>query len=467
MSRIGSIGTLSTNQLQAINRLTEIGQAIAQNQKRLSTLRRINSAKDDPSGLVRATLLETELKAAEQASSSVTRASALVSTADATAGEILKQLTSARTLVIASADGTLSSDAIAGNQIQIDLILAAVDKLAGTEFDGHRLLDGSSGFRTSGVDNTKIVDVDVLDKSTAEDVTVSINVTQQATQRTDQYSSGALGSDTTLTVEGPDGTTTIQLSSGADTQAITDAFNAVTYLTGITATRVDGTDVDFTTVDFGSKAAISITVTAGSFTTATTQAGTDAIATIDGQQVTGNGTTFNVNENNLALVIEIDPTASGVIAPFTVSGEGLDFVVSSSVGSNVRIGLANLHTSSLGGVSGKLSSLRSGGANTLTGGKTAEALNILDDAIADVTRSQAAIGGFQKFTLDSASRVLGSQIVNLSSALSAVRDTDIALETALLSNNQLLAQSTLLSLSITNFQNQDVLNLLKSAATRF
>ena len=63
--------------------------------------------------------------------------------------------------------------------------------------------------------------------------------------------------------------------------------------------------------------------------------------------------------------------------------------------------------------------------------------------------------------------MLGSQIVNLSAALSAVRDTDIALETALLSNNQLLQQSTLLSLSITNFQNQDVLNLLKSAVTRF
>jgi len=467
MSRIGSIGSLGTAQLRAINRLTQLGKAITQNQKRITTLRRINSAKDDPSGLVSARLLETELKAAEQASQSVTRASAQLNTADAAAGEILAQLTTARALVVAAADGTLSADAIAGNQVQLDQALAAIDSLAHTSFNGRRLLDGTSSFRTSGVDTTEVLDVDVLDKTTSDDVTVSINVTQQATQRTDQYTGGTLASATTLIVEGPDGTTTIDLANGADTQTVTDAFNAVTYLTGITATRIDASNIDFTTVDYGSAATISIDATAGSFVTTTTQAGTDALATIDGTQYTGNGTTFNVNTNRYAIVVEIDPTASGALSSFTISGDGLEFNIGSSVSSTARIGLGNLHTSSVGGVTGKLSSLRSGGANTLTAGRTAEALKILDDAAADVARTQATIGGFKKFTLDSASRVLDSQIENVASALSAVRDTDLALESALLANNQLLEQTTLQVLSISNLRNQDVLSLLRSASIRF
>ena len=151
MSRIGSIFGLGTDQIRALNRLNELAQAISKSQQRLSTLRRINSAADDPSGLVQATLLETELKAAEEASEGLTRAGALLSTADTTAQEILTQLQQARSLALAAADGTLSSSDVAANQVQIDQILDTIDSLARTEFNGRRLLDGTSGFRATGV----------------------------------------------------------------------------------------------------------------------------------------------------------------------------------------------------------------------------------------------------------------------------------------------------------------------------
>ena len=467
MTRIGSVGSLGTEQLRALSRLTEIGKAISQNQQWISTLNRINSAKDDPSGLVQATLLEAELTAAEQASKTVTRASALLATADAAAGEVLTQLQSARTLVLAAADETLSSSAVAGNQVQVDEIIRTVNRLAKTEFSSKRLLDGSAGFRTTGVDTTKILDINVLDKTTTDDVSVSINVTQQATQQTYRYSDGALGSDTTLVVTGPDGTTTVELNSGANTQTITDAFNAITYATGITATRIDASNIDFTTVEYGSDVTFSISATAGTFDTTTQQTGTDALATINGQQFTGDGTVFNVNTNQLLLAIELDPSASGNLSPFTVSGNGLEFIIGSQVSSTARIGLGNMHTSILGGVIGKLSSIASGGANTLTAGKTAEALKILDDAIADVSRTQAIICGFKKFTLDSSSRILDIQIENVSSEFSAIQDTDLALEVAKLANNQLLEKSTLQALSIMNLRNQEVLGFLASTVRRF
>lgn len=469
MSRIGGLARLGADQIRALNRLRRIGQAISVSTQRLSTLRRINSAKDDPAGLVASTLLESELTAAEATRKSLTRASAKLALADATAGETVDQLQQARTLVLQAAGGTLSSSEVAANQIQVDAILDEVDNLARTEFGGDRLLNGESGYSTSGVNNTEILDVDVLDKATADDVTVDVEVTTQATQATNSYTGGTLAADATLVVEGPDGTTTISLSSGADTQDIADAFNAVAYETGITATRVDANQVDFATTDYGSAASIDVEATEGTFnlTTSGTVTGTDAVATINGQSVTGDGSTFNVNTSRLALVVEVDPTASGNLTAFTVGGEGLEFTTGPSAENTARIGLPNLTTASLGGVTGKLHTIRSGGANSLTAGKATEALQIIDDAIADALRGQASIGGFRKYTIDTASRVVGNSIEQLSGAISDIRDTDVAVETSLLVKNQLLQQTAFEALSIINSRQQGVLNLLQNASIGF
>jgi|GEM_PF-1662616 len=465
MSRIGGIGSLGGDQLRAIRRLRDLSKAINQNTQRLSTLKRINSAKDDPSGLIKATLLEQEISAAEASSRSITRASAILNTADSTAGEIVSQLQSARTLILAAADSTATSSTIAANQIQVDTILRNVDNLAQGEFNGRQLLSGASSFSTSSVDNTKITDVDVLDKQSADDVVVSVNVTSQATQATNSYTGGTLASSTTIIIEGRDGTETVTIASGSDTQAITDAINAKKATTGVIATKIDASQVDFKSADFGSKAKIKITATAGTFNTTTsgTVTGTDAIATINAQSVTGDGSTFNFNSSQVALVIEVDPTVSGSINSFTVQGEGLSFVIGSSPGSTARVGLPNLTTSSLGGVTGKLSSLISGGANTITGGKQAEALQIIDDAINDATVGRAVVGGFQKFTLDSSSRVLNKTIENSKSALSSIQDADVALESALLTRNQLLQSTTLEALAVSNLQGQGILNLIRNS----
>ncbi len=463
MSSISSTTLLSSSQLGALRRISELSQAIARNTERLSTLRRINSSRDDPAGLIQSTRLETELAALEAASEGVTRANAMLSTAEATASEIVTQLQEARSKILEAADGSLSQADIAGNQVEVDQILDAVDVLTHTEFDGRRLLDGSQGFRTTGVDTSEILDVDVLDKQTTEDVSVSIEITQQATQATDSYTSGTLGQDTTLVVTGPRGTATISLSNGDDTQTIADAFNAATYLTGVTATRVDANQVDFATLDYGSAAELTIEATEGTFNTTNggSAQGTDAVATINGQQVTGDGTTFDVHTSSVSLIIEVDPTANGTLNPFVVSGEGLAFQIGPSAGSTARIGLPSLNSATLGSVLGKLSSIRSGGANSLTSGNAANALHIIDDAIADVTRTQAIIGGFRKFTLESASRVMDKTTENVSSALSAIRDVDVAMESALLSQNQLLQKTALEALSLTGLRNDDVLALLQ------
>lgn len=463
MPLIGSIGRLGTEQLRAINRLQELSGAIAQNNERLSTLKRINSAADDPSGLIQVSQLEQELTAAETASQSVSRASSLVSTADSAASQIVSQLGDARDLILEAAGGTLSSSEIAANQDQLDDILDSIDSLAGTEFNGRRLLDGSSGFRVSGVDTSAINDVDVIDKNTADDVTVDIEVTTQAQQATDSFTDGTLGEDVTLSVEGPDGTTTISLSDGDTTQDIADAFNGVSELTGIEAERINGNQVDFNTIDFGSDAVIDIEATEGTFNTTAggRTTGVDAVATINGQQVTGDGATFDVNTRNLSATVEVDPSVSGTISTFTVSGEGLEFNIGTSPSETARLGLPALNTGNLASNDGRLSSIRSGGDNALTNDKALEALQIVDEAIAEATRAQAKIGSFQKFTLDTAESVLADTEENLSSAISQIEDADTARESALLTQNQLREQATLEALSIASTRGDNLLGLLQ------
>jgi len=467
MSRISGISGLSSTQLGAIRRINQLSSAIQKNTTRLTTLKSINSAKDDPSGIIQASLLQMELTAAEETSDGITRANAILSTADAAASEIASLLTDARTLALEAAGGSLSSSEVAANQLEIDTIIASIDSLAGTTFAGRRLLDGSAGYRASGTDTSSVQDVDVLRKSTDEDITVSIEVTTDAQQATDTYSGGDLTEDITLTITGPDGSTSIDLTDGDDATAIAAAFNDVTYLTGVVAT-VNGSDVDFNTADYGSAATIEIEATSGTFTTdgGNSASGTDAIATINGDTVTGDGATFSINENDFSAIVELDPTASGVNTSFTLTGDGLEFVVGTTVSSTARIGLPNLASHSLGSSIGKLSSIQSGRSNTLTGGFTAEAVQIIDDAIADVTRSQGLIGGFQQYALDSAENVLSSQIENISLALSGVQDADIASETAQLTNNQILLENASIALEFSSLKNEQVLSILQSTVNR-
>jgi flagellin len=467
MSRIGAVGHVGAAQLGIIRRLSEIGSAIDQNTLRLATLKRINSAKDDPAGLIHAQILDSSLNAIRAASAGVARAQAYLNTADSAASSIVTQLEAARSLALEVAGGTLNPSEISANQTELNEILDAIDRLSRTEFNGRRLLDGSSGYRVTGINSSQIRDVDVQSKGTAGDVAVSINVTTTALQGTKSYAGGALGAATTLELTGPNGTTTINLADGATTQDIADAFNAVTYLTGIQATRVDATTVNFNTVKYGSAATIAINPLSGSFTTTGSGTGRDAVATINGASVTAEGTKFTYSSGNVVLQAEIDPAASGALETFTVSGSGMEFRVSTNRNDAARIGLPDLSTASLGGATGKLSSLRSGQANSLTGGGALTAIEIIDEALAEARMAQARVGGFGRYALGSAAGLLDAQEIELTAAYQDVMDVDVAKETAELSRNQLLKQAALRALDVSLFDQAHVLDLLKSALLRY
>lgn len=469
MSRIGAMGVLAPEQLSAVYRLQEIGRAIAQNNQRISTLKRINFASDDPAGMVTASRLESELEALDATSQNLSKATALVDTAATAAGQIVDSLAQARAVALEVAGGTLSSSEIAGKQVELDTLLRGIDTLAAAELNGRRLIDGSSSDLVSGVDTSKITNVEVLDKQTASDVAVSISVQSTATRATNSYTGGTLGADATITITGPSGSGTVSLANGDTTQDITDAFNSVSYLTGITATRINANEVDFATVNYGSAATMNFDVTDGTFnrTTSGETAGTDAVAIINGQTVTGDGSQFTYNTSDISLTVAVDPTVSGTISSFTVGGDGLEFAVGSGAASTARLSMPQLNTAGLGGIHGTLTSVMSGGANSLTGGNAAAAIRIIDEASRQATIAQSRLASFQEYTLGSASTLTAKTKENVTKALNDVAGTNIALETSLLANNQLLQAATYQALQMFGERNQSVLSLLSATASKF
>ena len=114
----------------------------------------------------------------------------------------------------------------------------------------------------------------------------------------------------------------------------------------------------------------------------------------------------------------------------------------------------------LGGDSGQLYQLRSGGVASLST-DTATAAKIVDEAIVAVTTLRGRLGAFQKTTLETNIAALSDTLEALTDAESSIRDADFAAESANLTRAQILVQSGTSVLAMANQNPQNVLALLR------
>src|SRR5438552_16308498 len=86
--------------------------------QRLSSGLRINSGADDPAGLIASETLRSEIQGISTAIDNSTRASNVITTADAALGEVSNLLVSIKGLVVQAANaGAISPDEIEANQL--------------------------------------------------------------------------------------------------------------------------------------------------------------------------------------------------------------------------------------------------------------------------------------------------------------------------------------------------------------
>jgi flagellin len=142
-----------------------------------------------------------------------------------------------------------------------------------------------------------------------------------------------------------------------------------------------------------------------------------------------------------------------------LEGGTLTFDFSLDASDPVSIELPAVHTWSLGGSGGTLAELASGGSADLASGNFAGAIGILDAVGGQILDAQVRLGAFEKYTIDSTARVLGSMEQNIFSAKSMVGDTDVAVEMSRLVKAEILVSSATATIALAN-RRQSLINEL-------
>jgi flagellin len=230
------------------------------------------------------------------------------------------------------------------------------------------------------------------------------------------------------------------------------------------------------TANFGSEEFVQVNVLSGLFATtlddnttnAARNAGTNIQTIINGQLAQGRGLRASVLSSSLNVSLTF-AAASNVLnesATITVTGGGSLFQIGQEVSSAGQIGLGiqAVNTARLGGVSGKLFELGSGGGKSVvdvsptTPGSGLVA--IIEESISKVANLRGRLGALQKNVIETNITTLGVAFENISEARSQIIDTDFAAETANLTKAQILSQAGISVLAIANQNPSQVLSLL-------
>jgi flagellin-like hook-associated protein FlgL len=462
MGRIGA--SLSGFELKLLNRLQEANAAATLNALRLTTGKRINSPRDNPSTFTAIEQFNTQLSTVKAAMSNVTAASSIVSQAQLNLDNVRTQLNTIRTKLIENEDGSLTADQKLANQAAIDTAIAEINSLASAEAGGKRVLDGSADFIVTGVNNSQISSIRVSSRGPDSAPTIDGSVTGAGTQATHTHteSGGTFSSAVTITLTGERGAASITIGSGDTVTQAVAAINAESHNTGVTA-AVNGDDIDFTTVDYGTDAILKVEVVSGSFTTVDT-AGTDATATINGQAYTADGNTFSVNDNGFTFTLEAVGGFTGTLDTVTVSGDALTFALTPDPGNLSTLAIGGVQAARLGGLSGTLDQLVTGGTYAGVDEDVPTAVRIVDEALNDLTRIDGAVDGFADAAIASSASLLAALEADLQDSVDEVNEVDDNAETLLLAKNQQLVNNAIASLSILSQQRSSVVAIIESIA---
>jgi flagellin len=278
----------------------------------------------------------------------------------------------------------------------------------------------------------------------------------------------ALLDDLVLEVAGPEGMEVFTFYKGTTADQVAAAINAVSDALGLVAVQ-DNELVSLRSSEYGSKQFVSINVitegTQGTFTrsvSAFRATGTDVQGKINGVTATADGNKMWINTAMLDMTIDLAPETDDNFK-FTILGGGAQFQLGPDVVTNqqIRMGIKSLNTARLGGTSGKLYQLQTGGDADLYTNPNLAA-QIVNEAIGVVTELRGRLGALEGLTMQTNIKTMEDTLENMTNAESQIRDADFATETANLTRAQVLVQSGMAVLTIANQNPQNVLALLRN-----
>jgi len=250
----------------------------------------------------------------------------------------------------------------------------------------------------------------------------------------------------TVEVAGNDGTEQLSFAANTATSAVAFAVNQLKGATGVSA-LVNGGTLQFNSVGYGSDQFVSVKTIVGNFANGK-GIGQDAGVNINGSRADVKGLHASVRSGDFDVDLILDKdfaqTVNSTGTSFDVVGGGAKFQIGSQVNrqGQINVGISSVSTTKLGDeVGGFLSSVGSGGANSLVSGNTIQAQKILTTAIRQVATLRGRLGALQKDVLNTNVNSLQTALENVTASESAIRDADFADETSKLTRSQILVQA--------------------------
>ncbi len=488
MTRINT----NVSSLIAQRNLAKTNDDLSTRLQRLSTGLQINRGADDPAGLIVSERLRTEISGVGQAVDNIERASNVIATAEGALSEISDLLISMKSLVVEAANtGAFSDDEIKANQLQIDSAIDSITRIANTtSFAGLKLLNGSLDYVHQGLTASQISDVKItgVNFGTNSTLPVTVEVLNSAETATMYISAANPATGSTIlssinfSIAGVNGVEVFEYVSGTKLSAIVFGLNAVSDATGVSASLVNTSAIQINSLSFGSENYVSVkklnnenqsfrVVDALGGTEINRDEGADVLALVNGNLALGDGLDVTLRTTSLSLELSLTSgSAQTLNTPytFTITGGGATYQIGPSINSQQQIGfgIQSVAANNLGNsVVGYLSSMKSGGSNSLVQGsdpadQARMAADVLDESIDQVSILRGRLGAFEKNTLQTTLRSSQIAMENLTASESDIRDTDFAEETAKLTRAQILQQAGTQTLAIANQNASNVLALL-------
>jgi flagellin len=480
---------INTN-VAAMNALRNVGITSTEFSKsvtRLSTGLRINSAADDPAGLIISQKLGAQISGLDQAVRNSQDGVNMVKTAEGAMDEVNKLLKDARGLAVAASNtATQDSGSLQALQNQLTSITSSINRIASTtSFGAKKLLDGTAGASAAISDTVDVSGITLSGTFNGQAIasgTVTMDQTTAATKvsfaPTDVDYADA---DAVLGVSGAIVLNGVSIGYEAtDTiGAFTQKINTFSGQTGVLA-AFDGTNVAITQQGYGANNKVTIQDTGSIISTAaySSVSGVNAAVTVSAVVYNSLGATAvataafvggrATGDSGLKLTdsygntMNVTETGNGVSAATSVAlsiSNALTFQLGANVNETGTMSLANMAASNLGttAVSGK--NLSSVDLTSLSG--AGDAIRVIDEAINQVTTTRGTLGSFQRNVLESNIRSLNVTKENLTASMSSIQDVDVAEEITNFTKQQILQQSGLSVLAQANSAPQAVLSLLR------
>lgn len=470
--------------MQTLYNLNNTNTSLQTSIQRLSTGMRINSAADDPSGLIISQKFQAQLSGISTALTNTQNAVNMMNTADGALGQISTLLQSAYSLAVDAANsGVNSTDQNAADNSQLQAIAASITRIASTtQFGTKYLLNGAAGVSTAITNAADISSINIggtwnatpLSAGGAVLLTVTAAATQAVSTLTATFATAgsAVANAGQFTVNGVTFTAT-----ASDTAAtLVNELNQATGQTGVTASYdAASKHIVLTSTGYGSEYKINVADANGVVLTAAgslaQSSGTDATATMSvngGASVNftgglngGNGLTLTDSDGNTVTLTSAG-NSTGVTGATVgqVTVGSAQFQVGGNAGQTVSFSLGNFAASQLG--TGVAAGQNMTTINLLTGSSASTAMQVITQAISQVATSRGQLGAFEQDTLQSNASVLGTAQTNLTAANSAILDVNVAQEMTQYTQLQVLEQAGMSVLAQANANSQNILSLIKN-----